>query len=184
MKDRPNGSIFFRQSTKKLQKFEKCQVEKINFQNLQKKKVKTKQVLQYNICVNSKAVILHIKHCPRSSIHYKYLYKKKVTPWPQKQSPNKVVTLTRSPLESTSHILLSASSLVAPSSCMAKDNKVAIPKLAYKTSHQLVSIAYEPMFVILWDNKWGSLQLSFSMPNIILANCKIIMIWELGPAVT
>lgn len=41
-----------------------------------KKKVKTKQVLQYNICVNSKAVILHIKHCPRSSIHYTYLYKK------------------------------------------------------------------------------------------------------------
>lgn len=149
-----------------------------------KKKVKTKQVLPYNICVNSKAVILHIKHCPRSPIHYTYLYKKKVTPWPQKQSPNKVVTLTSSPLESTSHILLSASSLEAPSSCIAKDNKVAIPKLAYKTSHQLVSIAYEPMFVILWDNKWGSLQLSFSMPNIILANSKIIMIWELGPAVT
>lgn len=64
-----------------------------------------------------------------------------------------MVTLTRSPLESTSHILLSASSLEAPSSCMAKDNKVAIPKFAYKTSRQSVTIADEPMFVILWDNE-------------------------------
>lgn len=65
-----------------------------------------------------------------------------------KQRSDNVVTFTSSPLESTSHILLSASSLVAPCSCMAKDNRVAIPKLAYKTNHQSVTIAYEQMFVI------------------------------------
>lgn len=161
---------------KNFRSLKNVQLTKLIFKIYKKKQNKTKQVLQYNICVNSKAFILHIKHCPRSSIHYTYLYKKKITPWPQKQSPNKVVTLTSSPLESTSHILLSASSLVAPSSCIAKDNKVAIPKFAYKTSRQSVTIAYKPVFVILWDNKWGSLQLSFSMPNIILANSKIIKI--------